>query len=385
MPFTHFLAMSTKILAFFYSIIGLGAIIVVHELGHFLFCKLFNIHTPTFSIGFGPELYRRKIGNTDFRVAAIPLGGYVEIAGLAEIGQGEQKYATLQGDTSFASKPYWQKASVLLGGILFNILFAYCIFCTFFIIGSFKANPQLTVSYVLPESAAEKYELKADDIILGIDNTTLATNPELLNSQVETILLAHIHAHPQKEIALHISRNGTQKTIPITLGSRKEGTTDVGVLGAAFHPIKLPFFYAFLAGIKHTNTLIISLVNGIKKLFSSCSLEGAAGPVMILTQGAITASHGILPLLHFLAIISLSVALTNLLPIGALDGGQLLFVTIEAIIRRQIPDAIKIVVNAGSLILILGLTLFFTYREIVMLFGDKIHAVYTKIMELFRH
>ena len=97
---------TTKLIPFIYALIGLGLLIAIHEFGHYVFCKIFKIHTPTFSIGMGPTLFQRKIGTTLFKLAAIPLGGYVEIAGMAEVGQGEQEHANDSGPQSFCNKSY---------------------------------------------------------------------------------------------------------------------------------------------------------------------------------------------------------------------------------------------------------------------------------------
>jgi len=107
---------SAKMLPLLWAFLGIGVLITIHECGHFVFCKLFGVHTPTFSIGFGPEIFRKKIGTTNFRLAAIPLGGYVEIAGHAEVGQGDQEFASVVGPESFESKSYWQKILVMSGG-----------------------------------------------------------------------------------------------------------------------------------------------------------------------------------------------------------------------------------------------------------------------------
>src|SRR5690606_27744818 len=97
------------------GLFGIGFLIGFHELGHFLFCKLFSIRTPSFSIGFGPKLFSKKIGGTEFVISPIPLGGFVEIAGAAEVGQGDQKEASSRDKESFAVKPYYQKLLVMCG------------------------------------------------------------------------------------------------------------------------------------------------------------------------------------------------------------------------------------------------------------------------------
>ena len=119
------IAFQSKLLPFIYAIIGFGLLITVHEFGHFFFCKLFGIYTPSFSIGMGPKILEKKIGTTNFKISALPIGGYVEIAGLAETGQGEQQHAQQEGENSFKNKPYWQKALVICGGVIFNLFLAY--------------------------------------------------------------------------------------------------------------------------------------------------------------------------------------------------------------------------------------------------------------------
>jgi regulator of sigma E protease len=384
MAFSELAAFIGKGLPIAYSLIGFGLLIAVHELGHFLFCKIFSIHTPTFSIGFGPELYKRKIGQTNFRIAAIPFGGYVEIAGLAEVGQGGQEHADDTSAFSFTNKPFWQKALVLLGGIMFNVLFAYFSFCIIFIAGNRSTQPAVSVMSIVAGSAAEKAGLKEQDLIIGINESILSTNPITLNDEIASILLPQIQANPNKTITLTIKRDQKEFTLPITLNSRKENGATIGVIGAAFQPPSLPFWYSIRAGFDYTRKAIGIMYQSIKTLLTNRSLEGAAGPVMIIAQGAATAKHGFIPLLHFLGILSLSLALMNLLPFGALDGGQLLFTTIEFIIRRRIPEIIKLIINLASWIFLLSLMAYFTYREIGALFGNTFNCWWIKILGFFK-
>jgi RIP metalloprotease RseP len=156
-------------------------------------------------------------------------------------------------------------------------------------------------------------------------------------------------------------------------------------MGASFEPQmpKMSFFKSIKMGIRRTNEIIVGLITGIKKMFTSRSLEGTMGPIMIISQGADFAKAGVLALLMFLALLSISLAVMNLLPIGALDGGQLLFVTIEAIIRRKIPDTIKLVINLASWVLILGLALYLSVQELRQLFWPSIKRLICKVAVLF--
>jgi len=375
MAFNAFFAfVNLKFLPFMYAIIGFGSLIAIHEFGHFFFCKLFGILTPTFSIGFGPELFRKKIGTTDFRLALIPLGGYCEIAGNEEVGQGEQAFAKATGDISFDSKAYWKKLLVMFGGIIFNLLFAYIVWCVIFMVGKPLERNVVLVSSIVKDSAAEKYGLKAGDQISTINGHNLA-DPNI-GMEVQEILMQELMSHPNQEVKLIIERDKKELELPITLGSKPSGNKTIGSLGAGFaiqtSIPKMSFFQAITKGISTTNKWICDIASSVKTLISKRSLEGAGGPVMILSQSFSSAQYGFIPLFIFLALISINLALINLLPIGALDGGQILFVTLETIFRRRIPMNVKIAINLASWVFFIGLALFLTYKDIVTLFGDTL-------------
>ena len=377
----------SKIIPLAFAVIGFGALILIHELGHFFFCKLFGIHTPTFSIGFGPELLRKKIGDTNFRLALIPLGGYVEIAGQAEVGQGEQEFANLRGEHSFEDKPFWQKLLVMSGGIIFNFIFAYLVFCLLFMVGT-SQKPAVFISGMLKSSAAEKAGLKAGDAIIGINNISLITQDgkELIDN-AQLILLENIRKNPLGTVNLTIERDHISQQLPVTLNQVMEDGQAVGKLGAGLQSTisitSRPFFQAIVEGVRMTNSWIFNIVTSIKQLFKQKSLEGAGGPVMIMSMSFSAAQHSLLQLLIFLALISLNLALMNLLPIGALDGGQILFFIIEAVTRRKIPLVVRNGINVLSWLFFIGLAVFLTYKDIATLFGESIGKGLKKLAALF--
>lgn len=385
MLFNSFLS---KIIPLSCSILGFGILVAVHEFGHFIFCKLFKIHTPTFSIGFGPELYSKKIGGTKFRIAAIPLGGYCEIAGLAEVGQGDQAHSHDTSDHSYTNKPYWQKALVLSGGILFNLLFAYLSFCIFLMIGNNITKPTITILSVTANSAAQKAGLLAGDIIYDVDTHEQIEPSKQTAPNDNFNLLQKIQSSPNKEITLLVKRNEQEITVPIIPTAAKEDSKVVGKMGATFSPQipvpAVPFPQVFEVAFVRTQTIIGMIIQSLVTLVKNRSMDGLGGPVAIFAQGTAAANYGFIYFLQFLGLLSLSLAIFNMLPIGALDGGQILFATIEFIIRRRIPEVIKLTINLASWVLLIGLTLFFTYRDIATLFGANLKAFWGKLMGLFR-
>jgi len=380
MPLQAFFAFtSSKLIPLIFSIVGFGLLIVIHELGHFLFAKAFNIHTPTFSVGFGPALIEKKIGDTTFRIAKIPFGGYVEIAGLAEPGQGDQKHSGDKSDRSFNSKPFWQKFLVLTGGIIFNLIFAYVTFSILFMVGDNVKKPVVIISHIQKGSAAEKFGLKPGDLVQKFNDTDVAKQSSL--EQAHKALLKTIQENPEQEINLQVLRNNETIELDITLGTKKLGDKTIGLLGAGLSiPMqRLPFFQAIKKGFTYTNEWIVRIATSMKNIFTKRSLEGAGGPIQILALGFKTAQSGFIPLFIFLAIMSINLALFNLLPLGVTDGGKLLTTTIEAIIRREIPESIQMGINIVSLALFLFLFAYLTYNDIVTLFGKTISGLFGKL------
>ncbi len=367
---------STKFLPLVLAIIGFGLLITVHEFGHFLFCKIFGIHTPTFSIGMGPTLFKKQIGKTNFRIAAIPIGGYVEISGLAEVGQGKQKSAKGVGKDSFASKPYWQKVLVMLGGVLFNLIFAYLIFSILFFIGIPKQKAEIYINTKVENMIKEKYGLQAQDKIIAINNQVLSNKPKELMPQLFKNLIKPVSQNFDFNIELRVLRNGEKVNLTIKAISKELNEKILNSLEFKTTQIegqyeKYPLLGSIAQGIKVTNQWIYQIIAGIKYLITQRTLKGAGGPVMIISKTFETAQKGLIPLLIFLAIISINLAIINLLPLGALDGGQILFATIEAIIRREIPVIIRLTINLASWILLISLILYLSYKDILRLFMGK--------------
>lgn len=376
-------SLQINIIPLLLSVIGFGFLIIIHELGHFLFCKLFGVHTPTFSIGFGPRIIEKKIGETNFRLSAIPFGGYVEMAGNAEIGQGDQAFAQATGDNSFASKAYWQKFFIMCGGIIFNFISAYIIFCALFMIGD---SSKITVVKIMQGSAAEKAGLLAGDELLSFNNISLVPEEGKALKEKYTQFFDEIAEHPNKEVSIKIQRKDTTLLLQTILGTKERDGHIIGSLGASFTPCpiqKLPFLQAIKEGVSYTNSLVCTIAYGLKHMFAQKNLDGAGGPLAIISMGFQTAQHGLIDLFIFLAMMSINLALFNLLPLGIVDGGQLLFVTIEAIIRRPTPDWLKMGINLLSLGLFVLLFVYLTYKDIVTLFGKPLTALYQKATYLF--
>lgn len=351
---------------FLIALIGLGFVIGFHEFGHFLFCKLFSIRTPTFSIGFGPKIWSKKIGETTFALSAIPIGGYVEIAGQDEE---EGKPAATPASTDphlFNNKPYWQKLLVMLGGIIFNIIFAFGALSVVFMAGApksfflFDQTATAQVQEILPGSPAEQAGILAGDRITSISGITIDDTPASLKAYLPTLI-----ENAGKTVTLELDRSGTPISVTVTLNSADSGKP---LLGAGIYRALPP--QNVITGIQSAWGTITSWTNQIfsllGSLFSSKSLKGVGGPIMLLSQTMQGSKDGVVAFLLILAFISINLAIFNLLPLPVFDGGQVLMLTIEAITRRSL-DIIRPIVGITSWVLIILLTIYLVIKDIICL------------------
>lgn len=344
---------------------GLAFLIAFHELGHFLFCKLFNIHTPSFSIGFGPVLFARKIGTTLFKLSIIPLGGYVEIAGSQEIGQGEQLHSQAQDETSFAKKPFWQKFLVMIGGILFNLIFAYTAFIATFWIGAPKT--QLLYPTIAIPVVAEVLENSSAFNIIQRGDTILTINDIPLDNSISPYI-KRISIPTDTPVNLTVKRES--EVLPLTLKPTLQKvhgveTASLGIIFEMKEPASIPFSLAISTGIAETHRWIGNIWKDFRYLLSEKKLGKMAGPLMIVHTSAQLAGKGFLLFLLFLAIISINLAILNLIPIPILDGGQIVFHAIEALFGRPLHEKAQYIIHLLCWILFLCLFIFLSWQDIV--------------------
>jgi regulator of sigma E protease len=346
-----FISLSSNLTLTIVGILGIGFIIGFHELGHFICCKIFSIHTPRFSIGFGPRLWSKKIGATEFSIAAIPLGGYVEMATESPKGPHDPSL--------FSSKPYYQKLLVTCGGIAFNLLFAYFVLCFIFMAGLPKTpflypiGTKPIVSEIKKNSAAEKAGLLVGDKIIAINQETIGDNAAPIHK-----ILKPLAGKPTNFL---IERADKQQTITIIPDSQTIFGTTYGSIGTIYELTEkpgLPFFSAIGQGIHLTNTYLINTVKAYAHTLAKRDTQGLGGPIMIIQETVKGAASGFAIFVLFLAIISINLAVLNLIPLPILDGGQALLFTIEAIIRKQLPERAKEII---FLICWAGMILLFIY------------------------
>ncbi|KKP35772.1 MAG: Site-2 protease [candidate division TM6 bacterium GW2011_GWF2_32_72] len=343
------------------AVFGVGFIIGFHELGHLIFCKIFKVAAPTYSIGMGPKLLNKKIGTTNYILSAIPLGGYVEMAG--------EKKDVPKGEHLFSSRSYYQKICIMAGGISFNILFTFLCFSFLYMVGIPK-HPILhdikfgnIIKQVLPKTPASQAGIKKGDQILQIGREKIGNN-----------LIDIIAAQPDKEVTLYIKRGDEEITIPVKLSSQNIDGKNIGILGVQPDLIDentmkpMSIFKAFAWGAHSTYRALTAYGALVKNMFHKKSIDSVGGPIMVFSQTMKSAEKGWLYFLFMLAFLSVGLAALNILPLPILDGGQILILSIEAIIRHSLSEVIKEYIFITSWIGFLLLTIYITFKDILNIF-----------------
>lgn len=345
------------------AILGLSILVIIHEFGHFLFAKLFKVFVPSFSIGFGPSLFQKKIGETTFKFSAIPLGGYVEMAGSPEPGQGEQKYAHATGSNSFAEKPYWQKLLILIGGIAFNLISAY-LFLAFLAhsgipcLGEWAQKETPYIGHITKDSAGSKSGLQTGDQILSVNGEKIETIKEY-NDKIKDLA--------GKKANYSIKRDNQIKNIEINIETQKLQDKTLPKTGIYFYTKPLSFQDSLKKAWEITSSTTKQIFSALGSIFKG-KVGGFGGPVMLLYQISQGIKLGWKFLLLMLAFISINLAIFNLIPITILDGGQILFYTIEAITGRELSDNLKEKINYYTILAFIALVIIMTFKDLSFIF-----------------
>ncbi len=355
----------TNIMTF---VIVLAVLIFVHELGHFIAAKLFNIGVERFSLGFGPRLFGKKIGYTDYRVSLVPLGGYVKLVG--EEPDEEIPPEPWGKEHSFRLKPLWQRTIVVIAGPLFNVLLAFILFWAVF---SFYGEPFLgtKISSVQKGSPAEKAGLRAGDKVISVNGIRVSSWDELSKAirESKTETLTIVVQRGNKRLSYNIRPK--IMTIKNIFGDKIKSRI-IGITAASEVAYRhYPFYTAFWKGILHTERVTkLTVVSFIKLVEGKIPLKTLGGPIMIYKATSEQAQAGMMALLSFVALISINLAIINVLPIPVLDGGHLFFFLIEAITGKPVSDRKKEIAQQVGIVILVLLMAFVFYNDFTRLRGQ---------------
>lgn len=368
--------MVTAIIVF---VLVLVALIVVHEFGHFIAAKLSGMRVDEFGIGYPPKAAGWKRGETEYTLNWLPFGGFVRIYGEDQQAVDEDPK---DADHAFFKKNRGVQAFVLGAGILMNLLFAYLLLAITLGLGAVRAldeeeiagarDPYVLVSSILPGSPAEEAGFKPGDRIIRA-----TAGADLFMSASADQFTAFVSGEDDP-ITFVVENRGEERTLTatpragISLEDPERKVLGVGV--ASVGTVRTPWHLAPVEAVtltwEITKATAIGLVAFFGSIFTlSADLAQVSGPVGIATAVGDAAGTGLAELLTLTAIISINLALINLLPIPALDGGRLLFVAIESIIRRPLPRKFQTWVNASGFAFLILLMIVVTASDIFKIAG----------------
>ncbi len=426
-----------------YFIITVGILVLVHELGHFIAAKIFGMKVDTFSIGFPPRAFGKKIGETDYCVSWIPIGGYVKIAGMIDESFDTDFINTPPQPNEFRSKPMYQRIVVVSAGVIMNFLLTFVIFY-----GINLANGKLfyattTIGYVEPNSVAEKVGFKFGDDLISVNNKALKNWEDVqtdfyledlassltvkLNrgGQVVNVVVPKDVVKPDEQIGIYpshmhaivgtvnpgmpaskagiqpgdlilsindqpivtntqvveLTKQNKDKPLEILVGRGNEqmqirvvpnSDGKIGIIiGTQYTGPVEKFSYDVLtavpAGFDQTVSATALLIQSIVRMVTGqvSFTRSIGGPIKIAQLATQSAEMGIISFLGFMALLSISLAVLNILPIPALDGGHLAFLVYESIFRREVPTKIKLFAQQVGFALLLLFMAFVIYNDIV--------------------
>jgi regulator of sigma E protease len=355
-------------------IVILGALVFVHELGHFIAAKKSGMKVSEFALGFPPKLFSKKIGETLYALNMIPFGGYVKI-----VGENPGEDGDADEPRSFQNKNRFLQAIVLSAGVLGNLIFAWLLLTVGFMNGmpvadekysdEFISEKRVLITNVLPESPAFISGLMPGDEVLKIVHGGISAITPSADQISEIIGSAN-----NKEIELEIKRIDEIKTFLVrpSLNIVPEKSA-IGIEMTSIGTAKFGIVKATAEGFKHTVSLTRDVATGLASFFKDAFMFRAdfasvVGPVGIAGFVGDASHMGLGYLLSFVAMISVNLAVLNIAPLPALDGGRLIFVILEAILRRKISPKFQNYVNGIGFAVLLGLMVIVTYRDILRLF-----------------
>ncbi|NJK34187.1 MAG: RIP metalloprotease RseP [Oscillatoriales cyanobacterium SM2_2_1] len=353
-------------MSFLPSIAILALLVFIHELGHFAAARWQGIHVDRFSIGFGPVLWRYQGSQTEYALRLIPLGGYV---GFPD----ENPHSVIPADDPnlMGNRPIRDRAIVISAGVIANLLLAYAALLVMVVsvgVGTVDQPGVKILSLITPDAPAARAGLLAGDVVRSADGQALPQDLEVLDRFQRLVA-----SHANELLLLEVERSTPTDTQTLTISVTPQGELGKGKIGVRLdyngrpyrQPIREPI--AALGQASHEfRRLLMATLNGFRQLATNfaATAQQIAGPVAIVAMGSELARSDAASLFDFTAVISINLAILNILPLPALDGGQLLFLLIEALRGgKPLPSAWQENVMQGGLVLLLGLGVVLIFRD----------------------
>jgi regulator of sigma E protease len=344
-------------------IVALAVLVFVHELGHFLTAKRLGVKVLRFSIGFGPVIWRRQRGETEYAISAIPLGGYVKMLG--EDADGDAEVVAAERHRAFSAQSPLRRAAIIFAGPATNFLFAFVVYVLVFgIVGTPLPSKEPRIGGVSASTPADRAGLRAGDLVLSIDGESI-DSWEMLSKTVR--------GSDGKPLHLLLDREGARVELDVTPEPHDLPTLDGRATERAFligvEPSREweqvgPLQGVALAAEQTVGTAVAVFGGLVQMVTGHISVKELGGPIAIAQAAGRQAKNGLWHYLMMLALLSINLGVLNLMPVPALDGGHLGLISVEAILGRPLkPRALELAQQVGVLLLV-SLMVFVFYNDI---------------------
>lgn len=351
-------------------IVCLGVLIFVHELGHFLFAKLFKVRVLKFSLGFGPKIISKTVGETEYQLSALPLGGYVKMFGE---NPDEHEASAEDREASFAFKKVWQRFLIVFAGPLFNLIFSLVLFFfVFLFLGLPDSLDTTKIGEVSMDSPAATAGIQAQDTILTINGHATEVWLDVLNLVKDSKgeALTFLLARGEEEVTVVV----TPAMLPVKdiFGEEVGQRFMVGIMKANdIYYVPTTLSGALEAAWQQTWMYISLTVLGFVKLIQQVvPVSELGGPILIAQIAGKQMQAGWVNFIFFMGLLSVNLGILNLLPIPVLDGGHLMFLSIEAIRRKPMSEKMQIVAQQVGMAFLGVAMIFVFYNDLARIFGS---------------
>jgi len=396
----------------------LSVLVLVHEAGHFFMAKIFGIKVEEFGFGLPPRAIGKKIGETLYSINWLPIGGFVKLYGEDEAGAGKislpkksssdavtnksfamkkeeikiskaglkieeeeiemsetitvgKKNEDEDSNRAFFAKPIWQRFIVIFAGVFMNFVLAVAIISFLFsVVGVPILGNKVMVDTVIKGSPAQKAGLRVGDIVEAINGTAITSTTQLISTTKQ---------HLGEKLTLKVkSKNSKVESLEIT--PRKKYPSNEGAMGVAISQDatikKYPWFQAPFVGTKEALNETYLIANGLVMIVVQIFTRGSvpsdvAGPIGIAQLTGVVVNNGLYAVLSFVSLLSLNLAIINVLPIPALDGGRLLFIVIEGVFRKKVNQRIEGYAHMIGMAILLGLIALITLHDLFRIFTGQ--------------
>ena len=322
-------------------------LIFPHELGHFIAAKLCGVQVNEFAFGMGPVILKKQGKETLYSIRAFPVGGFCAM-------EGEDTEEATENPRAFNNKSWWKKIIILVAGAAMNIIIAFLVMI---FAAVYMGTPTTTINSVTDGGAASMAGIQAGDKIVRVSDSRVDSWEEFVGCMQKEI-------KADKTVSITVERNGKEKTFSLSPQRQKNGKYVIGVVSKQRHNLFIGMKNGMASTVKMTNALFESF----KMLFTSKeAINQVSGPVGMIKIVSDAAGLGVFYYLYLVALISLNLAIFNLLPLPALDGGRIIFVIIRMFTGRAISDKVEARVHMIGMALLLTLTVFVTWNDIMRL------------------